>query len=392
MTIRFMKFMDEYIGTAIVFLLAILSVGRKRKREKKTRNILVIKFWGMGSVTLSMPLLAHLKRSLPGAKLHYLTLAGNSELCSMIGEIDFIHTISLTSATSFLLSTFKAVTSLRRHNFEMVFDLEFFTNISAIICRVVRARDRIGFQNSRSRTNARSKLYTDTKPFHDNEHVAVNFLRLADKTSDILFPHFKVDKINDPEPMYHHMPVAFNINASPLAYERRWSPEEFGLLADFLAAEFGAHIMLTGSQEEREYVEKFSATLTDPSCFTNVCGELTVGGLIGLLQSCQLIVTNDSGPLHLASALNIPTISFFGPESPVRYGSLSSSQLTFYKRLWCSPCMTVSNLKTVNCINNRQCMKQIHFVDIKESIRKFVTSILEGNQDSKFEKILAERL
>ena len=392
MTINFMKFIDEYVGGMAVFLLAAASRLTKRRTPERVKNILVIKFWGIGSVTLSTPLLAYIKKKMPESQLHYLTLETNAELCYLIKEIDSVHTISLRSFAAFLRSLIKAIRQLKREDIHLVYDLEFFTNISAVISVLVGSACRVGFHNSRATSDSRRQLYTVTEQFEDMEHTAKNFLRLADRNAEVYFPGFHIKNIATPLAGSDPFRVAFNINASSLAYERRWDTEGFRQLAGYLIQRFGAHIVLIGSSDERRYVGDFAGALESPNAVTNLCGELSIAQLVVTLESCDLIVTNDSGPLHLASALNIPTMSFFGPETPRRYGSLADLQITFYRGLWCSPCMTVSNLKTVNCINNMQCMKQIRFHEIKESVDKFITSLSILKKESEPKEVFAERL
>jgi ADP-heptose:LPS heptosyltransferase len=374
MKISFMKFLDEYVGRLIASALMVFSRAARNNDEKNPQRILVIKFWGIGSVTLSIPLLVHLKKKYPGSAIHYLTLENNSALCKMIREIDCIHAVSTKTPLSFFATFTKTIYELRREHIDVVFDLEFFTNISAIISALSGAPERIGFVNRSRAMDVRKRLYSRQVEFCDDKHTAENFLRLADTEGTVRFSSFRFGEVPG-EISLHPFSVLFNINASPLAYERRWEREEFRQLAEFLIEEFDAHLYLTGSGDEREYVQEFFKSFRRNDAVTNLCGESDVQQFVSLISRCQLMVTNDSGPLHLASALNIPTIAFFGPETPLRYGSLSDFHLTFYKDLWCSPCMTISNLKTVNCINNRQCMKQIRFSEIKEAVNKFVRSL-----------------
>ncbi len=373
MKIGFMKFVDEYFGTAILALLSCVFGVDPRPRSPNPSKILVVKFWGIGSVTLSTSLLVRLRQRYPEVKIHYLTLESNRELCSLIPEINSIHSVTLSSARAFVTSFTRELLEIRRQHFDTMFDLEFYSNVSALAGFLSGAPNRIGFANPRKARPARKRMYTQTIPFRDNEHVARNFVRLLEPVGPLVLSSL----IRSPEPhvLVHQFPVVMNINSSPLAYERLWSRNGFNELARHLINRFGAHIFLTGTPGEMEYVSGLEAALDDHDNVTNLAGKTTIRGLVDLISSSSLVVTNDSGPLHLASALNVPTISFFGPETPRRYNSLADHRLTFYAGLWCSPCMTVSNLKTVNCINGGQCMKQIRFPDIERSVDRFVYSI-----------------
>jgi ADP-heptose:LPS heptosyltransferase len=76
------------------------------------------------------------------------------------------------------------------------------------------------------------------------------------------------------------------------------------------------------------------------------------------LEQVDLVITNDSGPLHLAVMMGTPTISFFGPESPVQYGPRGEKHTVMYKGYYCSPCLHVYNEKNSSCEDNI-CLKDI---------------------------------
>jgi ADP-heptose:LPS heptosyltransferase len=89
---------------------------------------------------------------------------------------------------------------------------------------------------------------------------------------------------------------------------RRWSPERFAAVGDRLAAE-GLRVMVTGTPIEQRIVDATRGAMAAPS--EDVCGQLSLGGLVGLLATAEVVVSNDSGPLHLADAVRTPTVGIF---------------------------------------------------------------------------------
>ena len=81
--------------------------------------------------------------------------------------------------------------------------------------------------------------------------------------------------------------------------------------------------------------------------------------LITLLHSASLLITNDGGPGHFASLTPIPSIIFFGPETPDLYGPLGEKAVCFYESLPCSPCLTAYNHRKSPCDGNNVCLKAI---------------------------------
>jgi ADP-heptose:LPS heptosyltransferase len=132
-------------------------------------------------------------------------------------------------------------------------------------------------------------------------------------------------------------------------------------------------VILTGSRAERRYVDGVEQGLAG-SRVHNLCGMLSLKDLARLLREAACLISNDSGPVHMASALGTPVVGFYGPETPLRYGPLSSRSLVFYEDLWCSPCMSVDNAKTVHCVNDLACMKQIEPAYVVDRVRQFIES------------------
>jgi ADP-heptose:LPS heptosyltransferase len=80
---------------------------------------------------------------------------------------------------------------------------------------------------------------------------------------------------------------------------------------------------------------------------------------MALLSLSTACISNDSGPLHIAAALGIPTVSFFGPESPLLYGPRGNGHTVFYAGIYCSPCLNVYNAKQAMCSGDNTCMQAI---------------------------------
>ena len=86
---------------------------------------------------------------------------------------------------------------------------------------------------------------------------------------------------------------------------------------------------------------------------------LSVPQLAALLERASLVVSNDSGPAHVAAALGVPVVAVYGPETPEFYGLIGKRTRTIYHKTECSPCMNVYNAKAFSCPFNACCMDQI---------------------------------
>jgi lipopolysaccharide heptosyltransferase II len=311
-----------------------------------------------------------------------LTLEANRAVCDHLALFERVHTVRIDRWGRFARDAARTVAALGRARYDAVVDLELFAYVSALAAAASRAPRRVGFDKS-----ARS-LFTETVHFDPSRHVVESFRALAEalvggaaRGFALSLPRSEdaaravAEKLAAVGVGPDDFVVAMNVNASPLAFERRWERGRFAELAARLSARFGTHVALTGSAAERTYVEGLLEELPGPAAVTNLAGRLSFAELVALVDRAGLVVTNDSGPLHVASALDRPTVALFGPETPARYGPLASKRLVFYAGLACSPCMSVANRKTVDCHYDALCMRSISSGAVWERVEPFVADL-----------------
>jgi lipopolysaccharide heptosyltransferase II len=144
---------------------------------------------------------------------------------------------------------------------------------------------------------------------------------------------------------------------------KRWPKENFAKLADMLSGKLNAKIVLSGAKKDAPLVEGARSMMKTAPVIS--CGKTTLKELGALLERADLVVANDSGPMHLAVAMKSDVIALFGPTSPKLTGPYGKGK---YKVLWktkdCEvPCYDVA------CVDNR-CMKLITVEDVFEEARK----------------------
>jgi len=383
--IKIAKWIDEHAGRWLIRLVSQLQTRSpapswgtftKTAVESTTCDrILFVKFWGIGSIILCEPALRYLRKKFPAARLDFLTLAQNRELFKLIPHVDRIFTLDFHQPWRFLISAIYLIARLRRQKYDLIFDAEFFANFSALVSRLANPRQLIGFSRSGSLKN---RLLDVAVPFDDGRHAANNFFRLA-KTAigdAALQNNNKFPRLALPSSAkfrWRRRPgVVMNVNASSLALERRWPPERFVQLAKWLLKRYETDLILIGGREEKKYTQAVARAINSPGAVLNLAGSLTLTELAGLIERSALFISNDSGPLHLAAALQKPVVGFYGPETPKRFGPLCNDRLILYLGLSCSPCMSVDNAKTVNCTNHRRCMLDLKVAMVIPPLQRFI--------------------
>ncbi len=123
---------------------------------------------------------------------------------------------------------------------------------------------------------------------------------------------------------------------------KRWLPERFAEAAGALAEARGASIALFGTKGERALCEEIAGLLNGPRVIndvTNYAGETTLAQFIDLAAGCELFLTNDSGSMHVASALGVPTVAIFGATDDTTTGPTGLNARVVRQPVDCSPCL-----------------------------------------------------
>ncbi len=149
---------------------------------------------------------------------------------------------------------------------------------------------------------------------------------------------------------------------------KRWFADRYAAAADALAAQYRARILLFGAESDLPVVREVAAGMKHASVI--LAGRTTLGQLMALIKECRLLITNDSGPMHLAAALDVPQLAIFGSTSEVATGPLSDNARIIKHPADCNPCFLRK------CPTDFRCMKAILTEEVVEAARQMMD--LEG--------------
>jgi ADP-heptose:LPS heptosyltransferase len=341
------------------------------------QTIAVCKFRGLGSIVQATPLLQTLRRQYPDATILFVTTPANKQMLGKIPLVDEVVLLNDKTIGSLLRGIFPFVWTLFRKKIDLYIDLEVYSNFSSVITALTNAQNRFGYYLKES--NYRMGIYTHMMYYNSAvpiSEVYMQWSRLLQvreeiqdlyefETSAAAFP--KADGLTATDRY-----LVINPNASDLRIERRWPAEGFVQLIQLLLQQYPqCRILLVGAPNERDYVTTIYDQVVHERVL-NMAGRTSMEELICLLKHAAVVITNDTGPMHLAFAVKAPTVALFGPCSPRQYG-INANAAIVYKNVYCSPC--VHEFRIPPCLGNNQCMKQITVPEVLTQ----VNAMLDGH-------------
>ena len=372
------------VFTNIVARCAGFILRRNHSLEIKPRRIVICKLVGMGSIVQSTTLIINLKRQFPECKILYFSSEKNRPILNLISLIDSIVTIDDKSFSSLFRSVIRALFQLRKFRPDTFLDLELYSNLASILSSLSLARNRIGYY--RKDQTIRLGIYTHMLFFNSNAPIRESYLQMGrilgcNNTTSDLYP-IHIEKKTETDALEYFATgfglqgmqyIVINPNASDLRVERKWPAEKFVALIDLLAAVLPYKIVLIGSGAERPYVGTIVASVNKEYSgkVINSAGKLSIPQLISIIKNASLVVTNDTGPMHIAFALRKKTVSLFGPCHPQQYGH-SINNISLYKEVYCSPC--VHEFAIPPCHGDNQCMKRISVQEVFDAAKTLISS------------------
>jgi heptosyltransferase-2 len=144
---------------------------------------------------------------------------------------------------------------------------------------------------------------------------------------------------------------------------KRWFPERFAAVADRLSEKYSCPVLLFGSAGDRTSTEAVQAA-AHQIAFIDLAGRTNLNEAIALIARCDLFVTNDSGLMHVAGALGVPTVAIFGSTNPVTTSPMGERTVIVRKAVDCSPCLKQE------CPTDFTCMELVSVDEVfDESVR-----------------------
>jgi heptosyltransferase-2 len=302
----------------------------------------------VGDAVMTVPALRRLRQMLPTAQI---TLATRSFAQAIFADADFVDQV--ISVDGNLLTQ---VREWKRHRFDLAVLLQ-NAFAPALISWLAGVPIRVGYA-----TQGRRWLLTNPlklPSWRHEQHESFYYLNVvaaigemgdgfADRSSPVLAlqPEFTLAVADERKAEAAALLSAMGLTTKPLvalcpgsinSRAKRWPAERYALLADRLIEEAGAAVILIGSAEELEIADDVRARMRREPIM--LIGKTDLARAVAVLSLVDLLVTNDTGPAHIASALNRPTLVIFGPTNPLTTRPWSQKAEIIREPPDCAPCM-----------------------------------------------------
>jgi len=286
------------------------------------RILVITKFGFLGDTIVATPFLRRLREAAPNARITLLTGPGIPELLAGCPYVDEIKTLDRKAGRA-LAGTLTDAAAIRASRYDAAFVLNRSIH-SAILTALAGIPMRVGHD-----TELRGFSLTVRVPYDWNKpdrECALDLLRAVGAPADPAMPQLWVtqeesdgarERLHELSADEDSILVGMQPGAND-AYVREWGAQRFATVADRLAEEYGARIVLFGGAAERATSDRVASTMQEnPIVLTGSTGLREVLALISL---CRLWIGNDGGLLHAAAALGVPTVGIFGPTKARRWG------------------------------------------------------------------------
>ncbi len=356
LNITLLKNIDRCAGNILIACLASPAL----QSYATPRNFLLIRPGGIGDAVLLAPSIRSIKKKYPDSSITILAESRNSGAFTLIPYVDTV--LCYDRPGEFIRAL--------QNRYDVVIDSEQWYRLSAVVARLMRTPIKIGFD-----TNERRRMFTHSIQYDLDAYEPDNFSallkplgidsKLEVSSVTLTLPPKSVSKaLQLLQPLNSESFIAIFPGAS--TKEKRWGADRFRLVAEFLSA-FGIKIVVVGGKEDRKQGE----VISEGGLALNLAGMTSLPETAAVIQKSALLLSGDSGVLHIAAGLGVPTVSLFGPGRAKKWAPRGEHHVVINKELPCSPCTTFGN--TPPCPNNVRCMSDITVDEVAGAVKELLT-------------------
>ena len=330
------------------------------------KRILIINVNWLGDVIFSSPFIRAIRETYPDSYIACVTPPRCRDILTANSRLNELIILDENGAEGSFLGKMKFALKLRGEKFDTAFILHrSFTR--ALMTVLAGIKERVGYDTKRRGILLTKRLVLPSEDIHKVEY----FLKLADAvgadTSKKDYEFFitepdriRTDRILETAGVDYSDKIVI-LNPGGNWNPKRWSTDRFSQLADALIEKYGIKIVITGAEKDEILADEISKGMKNKAI--SICGKTNIRELAAVLERAKLVISGDSGPMHIAVSVRTNVIALFGPTSTEITGPYGNGNYAVIKRdVGCEiPCYDSS------CNDNR-CMKSITVENVMDTI------------------------
>ena len=333
------------VGAADV-LLAPLRWWRQRRPASPPQRLLLLRVERIGDLLMVLDAIAAARAAWPGAEIDLAVGRWNAQLAALIPGINHVYQIDVpwlaregTGLSWRGLLAQAKIWRARQYDLVVNFEPDIRTNLLAWR---TRAPLRAGYW-----TGGGGALLTDALAYDAESHVSANARALirhcaGGERRGVVTPPLTPgpDAVANANALLAAVPSThrlIGLHVSGGRESKQWHLARFAEVGRALTSESGTTLVLTGGPGDRAMVDEVRRALGDAPV-VDAAGVFDLPATAALLARLDVLITGDTGPMHLAAAVGTPVVALFGPSDPRRYGPLAAQQRVLRVQLYCSPC------------------------------------------------------
>ena len=374
--IAFIKGVDRLIGSLLTYLLPAASV----RSVGEIRRVLVIRPGGIGDAVLLVPMLLDLKELFPHARITVLAERRN---CSAFRLTDAVDKLCCYDRAGDLRALFSS-------RYDVIIDTEQWHRLTAVLGRLLRPGLAVGFG-----TNGRQRLFTHVVDYSHDDYEADSFRRLLEPLGGKPRPGFVTPFLSVPSAAQERAGALLGevadkpfVTVFPGASipERRWGAANFRELVRTLHAR-RIPVVVIGGEEDRGEGE----AILDGGLGLQLAGETSLVESAAIVARTRVLVSGDSGILHMGVGLGRATVSLFGPGIAAKWAPREGDHQTVSKGYDCSPCTRFGY--TPRCPFAARCIRDITVAEVLAAMDEIWSQFVSGGSSATGveKKLVAEK-
>jgi lipopolysaccharide heptosyltransferase II len=324
-------------------------------------KVLFFKPGAIGDLLHTLPALQALRNKFPAAQVTVVVSPGSESLIQGTPVADRVLVFDRAKLKRRLKDFIRFALRVRDERYDLFIDMQ--PSLRSMMLRWLSGarqkivyRKQMGSRTGERRLHAAENFLETLRPLGIDSSVDYIELQVAADVRTNIDRALRARDINDDKPL-----IALNCSVGAARPARNWFPERFASLADRVIDELDAQVIFVGGNEDRELVRRVLADMRNKA--VSFAGDLSITESAALLARCRCLVSADTGPLHLATAVQTPVVGLFGSTDPRRTGPIGRGHQVIIKSLDCVPC------ESKHCpLGTRACMADITVDEVFKAV------------------------